>query len=82
MYSSGSGQVQAVASTKHGKDKFNIVHFLCNYSISTILKTYLSHNVYLFHRHISASVFGHLRGVCCPVVCSLYVTVFGNSLHI
>ena len=71
-----------MASTKHGKDKFNIVHFLYNYSISTILNTNLSHNVYLFLRHLSASVFGHLRGVCCSFVCSLYVNVFGNSLQI
>ena len=33
LYSSGLGEVQAVACTDHSKDKFNIVHFLCNYSI-------------------------------------------------
>jgi len=82
LYSSGSGEVQAVACTEHGKDKFNIVHFLYNCSISTVLKTNLSHNVYLFLPHLSASVFGHLRAVCCSFVCSLYVNVFGNSLHI
>ena len=37
LHTSGCGEVQAVASTEHGKDKFNIVHFLCNCSISTVL---------------------------------------------
>jgi len=30
LYLSGPGEVQAVACTEHGKDKFNIVHFVCN----------------------------------------------------
>jgi len=30
LYSTGSEEVQAVASTKHSKDKFNNAHFLCN----------------------------------------------------
>ena len=44
LYSSGSAEVQAVASTIHGKDKFNIVHF-CT---TTILNTNLLHDVHLF----------------------------------
>jgi hypothetical protein len=83
LYSSGSGEVQAVAAcTEHGKDKLNIVHFLYNCSISTILNTNLSDNVYLFLPHLLASVFGHLYGVCCSYMCSLYGNVFGKSLHI
>ena len=81
LYSSGSGEVKEVASTKHGKDKFNIVHFVCNCITATILNSNLLHNVYLFLPHLSASVFGHLCGACCSFVCSLYVNIFGNSLH-
>ena len=36
--------------------------------------------IYLFLQHHAASVFGHLHEVCC--LCAVYVTVFGNSLHI
>jgi hypothetical protein len=72
-----------VASTKHGKDKFNIVHFLCNYSTSTVLNTNWLHNIYLVLQHLSASVYGHLHRACCSFdVCSLYVNIFGNSLQI
>jgi hypothetical protein len=48
LHSSGSGEVQAVACTEQGKDKFNIVHFVCNCITSTVLNTILLHNVYLF----------------------------------
>jgi len=71
-----------LASTKHGKDKINIVHFLYNYSTSTVLNTNLLHNVYLFLPHLSASDFGHLHGARSFDVCSLYVNVFGDSLWI
>ena len=81
LHTSGCGEVQAVASTEHSKDKFNIVHFLCNCSIATVLNTKLLHNVYLFLSHISASILGHLNGVCCSFVCSLYVNIFGISLY-
>ena len=82
LYSCGPGEVQAVASTEQGKDKFNIVHFLCNCSISAVLNTNLLDNVQLFLPHLLASVFGHLHGARCSVdVCSLYVNVFGNSLQ-
>ena len=80
LYSSGPGQVQAVACTGLGKDKLNIVHFLCICSISAVLNTNFLHNVYLFRPSLSASVFGHLCGAC-SFVCSLYVNIFGNSLH-
>ena len=79
MYSSGPGQVQAVACTGHGKDKFNIVHFVCNCSISAALNTNFLHNVYLFLPRLSASVFGHLCGAS-SFVCSLCQHIC-NSLH-
>jgi hypothetical protein len=83
LYSPGSGEVQSVASTKQGKHKFNIVHFLHNYSISAVLNTNCLHNVYLFLPHLSALVFDHLHKACCSFdVCCLYVNVFGNSLQI
>ena len=72
LYTSGLGQVQAVASTEQGKHKFNTVHFLYNYSISAVLNTNWLYNVYLSLPHLLASVFGHLNGVCCSFdVCSL-----------
>jgi hypothetical protein len=83
LYSSRAGEVHGVVCTEHSRDKFNIVHFLYNYSISTVRNTNLSHNAYLFLRYLSASVFGHLHVVCSSFdVCSLYVDVFGNSLII
>jgi len=48
LHSSGSGDVQAVACTEQGKEKFNIVHFVCNCITSTVLNTNLLHNVYSF----------------------------------
>jgi hypothetical protein len=72
--------VQALASTKHGKEKSNIVHFLYD-STSTVLNTNLLHNVYLFLPNLSASDDGHLHGPCCSFdVCSIYVNIFGDSL--
>ena len=46
LYSSGSGEVQVVAPTEHGKDKFNIVHFCANalhlqYLIPTSCTTFI-----------------------------------------
>ena len=83
LYSPVSGAVQSVASTTQGKHKFNIVHFLHNYSKSAVLNTNCLHNVYLFLPHLSASVFGHLQEACCSFdVCCLYVNVFANSLQI
>jgi hypothetical protein len=79
MPSSGSGEVQAGTSTKHGKDNYT-VHFLCIYVTSTTVNTNLSHNVYLFLRHLLVSVFGHLRGVRFDV-CSLYVDVLGKFAY-
>jgi hypothetical protein len=67
VHLSGLGEVQAVASTKQGKEKLNTVHFLCNYSTSTVLNTNLLQDVYLFLPHLSASVFGHLRKACCSI---------------
>jgi hypothetical protein len=42
------------ACTEHGNDKFNTVHFLYNYSISKVLNTKLTDNVYLFLKHLLA----------------------------
>jgi len=71
-----------VASTNNGKNKFNIVHFLCKYSIPAVLNTNLLH-VYLFLPHLLVSAFHYLCGACCSFdVCSLYVNVIGNSLQI
>ena len=77
LYSSASGEVQAMACTEQGTDKFNVVPFLCNCST----QYQLLHNVYLFLPNLLASVFGHLHAACCSVaVCSLCVNVFGDSL--
>ena len=75
LYSFGPGQVKAVACTEHGKDKFNIVHFVCNCSISAVLNTNFLHNYYLFLPRLLASVFGHLCGAG-SFLCSLYVNIF------
>ena len=72
-----------MACTEHGKHKLNTVHFLHNYSTSAVLNTNWLHDVYLFLKHPSVLVFGHLHEACCSFnVCSLYVNVFGNSLQI
>ena len=81
LYSCGPGEVQAVATTEQGKDKFNIVHFVCNCSISAVLNTNLLDNVQLFLPYLLASVFGHLQGARRSFVCAVYVNVFGNSLQ-
>jgi len=75
MYSSGPGQVQAVACTGHGKDEFNTVHFLYNCSISAALNTNWLHNVYLFLPRLSASVFGHLCGAF-VLLCAVYMSTY------
>jgi hypothetical protein len=135
LYSSGSWELQAVASTEHGTVKFNPLPYLtlqsawdlnvpcqperskvlllsytfkyllkkmqsfcpcsralnrsgkglilCNYITSTIINTNLLHHIYLFLRHILASLFGHRHGAYCSFdVCSLYVNVLGNSFQI
>ena len=83
LHLSGSGEVQAVACTEQGIAKFNIVHFVCICSISTVHNSNLLHNVYLFLWQLLASVLGHFHAARCSVdVCSLYVNVFGNSLYI
>jgi len=72
-----------VASTKHGKDKFNIPHFLCKYISYIVLINNLLHNVYLFLQNLLTSVFGHLHGARCSFdVCSICINIFCNSLHI
>ena len=72
MYSAGSGE----ASTEHGKDKFNIVHFLCNYSISTILNTNLSHNVYLFLRHVRPQFLAIFVEFVVLLMCAVYMSMY------
>ena len=65
-----------MASTEHGKDKFNIVHFLCYYSISTILNTNMSNKVYLFLRHVRPqflAIFVEFIVLLCAVYMSLYL---------
>jgi len=66
-----------VTTTEHGKDKFNIVPFLCNCSIPAVNNTKLLHSLYLFLPHH----FDHFLEACSFDVCSLYVNVFGNSLQ-
>jgi hypothetical protein len=65
-----------VASTKHGKDKFNIVHCLCNYSISTILHTNLSLNVnspHIFQPQFLAIFMELVVLLMCAVCMSTYL---------
>ena len=75
-----------MASTEQGKHKFNTVHFLYNCSISAVLNTNWLYNVYLFLPHLSASVFGHLNGVCCSFVvyssCQLIWQQFADVVKI
>ena len=70
-----------MASTEHGKDKFNAVHF-CATTVHLQYSIPMLHNVCLFLPHLSASDFGHLHGACSVDVFSLYANIFGNSLLI
>jgi hypothetical protein len=83
LYSSGYGEVPAVACTEHGTDS----SIQYSYSTATVQLQYNANCctvfIYLFPQLFLPSGFGHLCAVGWSVaVCSLYVNVFGNSLQI
>jgi len=75
LYSSGSGEVQAVASTEHGKHKCNTVHFLHNYITSAVLNTNWLHDVYfsIFQLQFLAIFMKLVVLLLCAVYMSMYL---------
>jgi len=74
--------IQAVASTKHGKDKFNIVHFLCNYmTLQYLIPTCCT--MYIYSSDIFWSQFlAIFVELIVLVMCAVYISTYLVTVYI
>ena len=65
-------------------NKFNVVHFSCNYTIIVNFNTKLLHSTFicsLMFRHVSALTVGHFQGAFFSM-CSLCFNLYVKKFHI
>ena len=73
----GSTKQVVAGSTKHGKDKFNAVPFLCNYSISTILNNKFVCKMFIYSSHIFQPQFlAIFTELVALLMCAVYMSTY------